>query len=200
MAETNKIHKRLDRLFESPKSKNFINHLVRSYLPVYKIEKVVERPKGRFKCVITDQSLISLNEAFEGIQSDDFKNDFLQHARTMFDEEQRTESPMKKMLKGRVLAFTGEKTDTYMSQEGFHAFYDWVVGKMLKGDKHINWLLSSMQREQFLDRAELVADDEESKKALAKIKSHTNKGRKPSTTFGDLEVLQQLKAKMEGKS
>lgn len=191
-----KIHKKLDELFENPKSRNFINHLVRSYLPVSKADKVWEKPKGKFRCVLTNAPLISVEEALQGVNSEEFRTNFMEHLKSWASEENRVESPMKKMLKGRVLGFTGEKTDTYMSQEGFHAFYDWVVTKMLKGDKHINWLLNSMEREAFLDRAEAVADDDDTKKAVERLKKSTGNGR-ATMALGDLGVLQQLKEKME---
>lgn len=191
-----KFYKKLDELFDDAKSKNFINHLVRSYLPVSKTEQVWDTPKGKFRCVITNAPLISVEEALKGVESEQFRTDFMEHLKSWSNEENRVESPMKKMLKGRVLGFTGDNTNTYMSQEGFHIFYDWVVTKMLKGDKHINWLLNTIDRQDFITRAEAVADDVETKKAVERLKKSSNEGR-ATMKLGDLGVLQQLKEKME---
>jgi hypothetical protein len=195
--QTEKIHKKLDDLFDNDKSRNFVNHLIRAYLPVGKADKVWEKPKGRFRCVLTNVSLISVGEVMEGVNSEQYRQDFLEHLKSWASEEHRVESPMKKLLDGKILGFTGKNTDTYMCQEAYHAFYDWVVTKMLRGDKHINWLVSSMKREKFINRAESVANDDETKAALKKIKKSTKNGKRATTKLGDLGALQQLKSKME---
>jgi hypothetical protein len=197
--DTAKYYKKLDNLLANPKSKNFVNHLVHSYFPPHKVNVVDEKPKKGFRCVITNTPLISRDEALMGVMDKSFQDKMMQHIRTMFSEEHRGETPIKEMLNGRVLGFTGKDTTTCISQEGYQIFYDWVVTKILKGDKHINWLVKSIDRQDYLDRAEVLADDDESKKALAQIKKSTNGGRKPLATFGDLDALQQLKAKFEAE-
>jgi hypothetical protein len=195
--QSEKIHNKLDEMILNPKSKSFLNHLVRSYLPVGKSDKVWDKPEGPFKCVLTNTPLISVSEVMEGIQSEEFKTKFMENLKGWASEEQRVSSPMTEFLNGRVLGFTGENTTTYMSQEAFQAFYDWVVTRLLKGDKHISWLLSTMKREAFLKRAEVVADNTETQEALKRIKKNTNEGKRATTKLGDLGALQQLKAKME---
>lgn len=195
--QTEKIHKKLDKLFEDEKSRNFINHLVRSYLPIGKADKVWEKPKGKFRCVLTNTPLISIGELMDGMNSEEYKQDFLSHLKTFTSEEKNTEHPIKKFLNGRVIGFSSEKTDTAMCQEAYQAFYDWVITKMLTGDKHINWLVNSMKRNSFIDRAEELATDDESKAALKRIKKSSKNGKKATTKLGDLDALQQLKNKME---
>jgi hypothetical protein len=195
--QSEKIHKKLDEMISNPKSKSFLNHLVRSYLPIGKSDKVWNKPEGSFKCVLTNVQLISVSEVVDGINSEEFKTKFMETLKNWASEEQRVNSPMKEFLNGRVLGFTGENTTTYMSQEAFQAFYDWVVKRLLNGDKHITWLLSSMNRESFLKRAESIATDSETIDALNRIKKNSKDGKRATTKLGDLDALQQLKAKME---
>jgi hypothetical protein len=195
--QSEKIHQKLDEMLSNPKSKSFLNHLVRAYLPVNKTDKVWDKPEGTFKCVLTNKQLISVSEVMEGIQTEEFKSAFMANLKNWASEEQRVERPMEKFLNGRVLGFTGKDTTTYMSQEAFQIFYDWVVTKLLSGDKHIGWLLSTTRREAFLKRAEAIADNEETINALNRIKKSTNDGKRATTKLGDLDALQVLKAKME---
>jgi hypothetical protein len=54
------IHASLDKMLENPKAKNFLNHLVRSYMPVTNVIKVMDKPEKDFKCVLTREPLVSV--------------------------------------------------------------------------------------------------------------------------------------------
>ena len=86
------IHASLDKMLENPKAKNFLNHLVRSYLPINKVEKVWDKPTGDFKCALTRESLISVQEILEGLKTEEFKENLMKQMKSMFDEnpEKRT--------------------------------------------------------------------------------------------------------------
>jgi len=72
-----KIHAALDKMLETPKSKGFLNHLITAYFPITNVMKVIDKPRGEFKCVLTRDNLISFEEILEGIHSETFKNDFM---------------------------------------------------------------------------------------------------------------------------
>ena len=189
------IHASLDKMLANPKTKNFINHLVRSYIPVSNIEKVLETPKGDFKCVITKEVLVSVQSIFEGMDTEEFKKDFTEHLKSMFSEE-KLETPMSKLLGDKKLGFTGKDTTTYMSYTATQEFYNWVITKSLKGDKHINWLLGSVNRNTFIKRASNIEDQDVQKKV-------TNLKRASGVStylLGDAtDVLSKLKAKLDNK-
>lgn len=196
--EKNRIHKKLDELFENPKSKNFLNHLIRSYLPIGKAVKVWDKPEKKFRCVLTNAPLISIGEALEGMNTEQFKTDFNTHLKAWVNGDPNAESPMRKMLNGRVLGFTGDDTTTYMSQEAYQEFFNWVTLKMLSGDKHINWIIKDIiGKDQFVERAGHVAVDDEQKKTLSSIKKRMSSNKRATTTLGDLSALQKLKAQFE---
>ena len=67
------------------------------------------------------------------------------------------------------------------------------------GDKNINYQVNQMKRDSvFQQFDDSPAIDDEAKKKVKEIKKRVDKDR-GITTFGDLEALQELKKKMEGK-
>jgi hypothetical protein len=193
------IHASLDKMLENPKSKNFLNHLVRSYLPINKVEKVWDKPSGDFKCALTRESLISVQEILEGVKTEEFKENLMKQMKSMFDENPEKRTAMDELVGDKKLGVTGKDTTTYMGYLTFQAFYDWVVTKSLKGDKHINWLLGSIRRESFVKRAENINDSG----VQAKVKKiEKQKNNTATFTLGEAnDVLAKIKAKMlkEGK-
>ena len=198
--EKNKIHATLDEMLANPKSKTFLNHLVRSYMPITNVTKVWDKPKGDFKCVLTRTPLISTEEILVGIHTEEFKTDFLNGLKTMFDEKPDTKAGMIKLLAGRQLGITGKDTTTFMTYEAFQEFYDWIITKALHGDKHINWLLGSIRRSALIDRAETINDSTVSQ-YVSTYKAKTKPTSKVATfTLGDSsDLLSKLKAELESK-
>ena len=69
------ILKKLDDIFANKKARSFINHLVRAYVPNNKVDKIFIKPKGDFKCTLTNDMLISVNEILDGVNTDEFKDE-----------------------------------------------------------------------------------------------------------------------------
>ena len=190
------IHTSLDNMLINPKSRNFLNHLVKSYLPISNVEKVWETPEKDFKCVITRDQLFSAADILKGIQTEEFKADYLNHLKSLFSEE-KVESPISKLVGEKKMGVTGKDTTTYMSFTAFQEFYNWVITKSLNGDKHINWLLSSVRRTSFIERAEKIKGVGVQKK-VDNLKKTT--GSFSTYTLGDAsDVLLKLKNKLENK-
>lgn len=188
------VFKKLDSMLENPKSKNFINHLAKSHLPSSKVTKVLDKPKGNFKCVITNKKLVSVNEVLSLTQTEEFKVKFMENLKNWDKPEQQ--NTINEMVGNKVLAFQGEKTDTFMSAEGFNMFFDWFATKLLKGDKHINWLSRTINKNYLMGRMEGVANDAESIEKLDRMKSNS-KVKRATMKLGDLSALQELKKKMD---
>lgn len=185
----------LDKMLANPKSRNFLNHLVRAYLPTSNVQKVWEAPAKDFNCVITREPLFSTQDILKGIQSEEFQTAFMENLKSMFDESIELKSPIAAVVGDKKMAVTGKDTTTYMSVPAYQIFCDWVITKSLKGDKHINWLISGINRNTFLKRAENIQDEEVQKK----IKSVNKvKDRSATYTLGDAsEALLKLKQQME---
>ena len=190
------IHASLDKMLANPKSRNFLNHLVRAYMPISNVEKVWDTPEKDFKCVLTREQLFSVGDIMKGIQTEEFKADFMTNLKSIFSED-KTENPIAKLIGEKKMGVTGKDTTTYMSYPAFQEFYNWVITKSLKGDKHINWLLGSIRRASFMDRAEKIQDADVQKKVENHKKTEVPKS---TYTLGDAsDVLSKLKAKLENK-
>lgn len=185
----------LDNMLANPKSRNFLNHLVRAYMPVSNVQKVWETPAKDFNCVITKEPLFSSQDILKGIQSEEFQTAFMENLKAMFDDKIELKSPIATVVGDRKMGVTGKDTTTFMSVPTYQAFCDWVITKTLKGDKHIIWLISGINRNSFMKRAENIHDEE----VQNKIKS-VNKAKDRTATYklGDAsEALLKLKQQME---
>jgi len=189
------IHASLDNMLANPKSKNFLNHLVRAYMPITNVEKVWDTPEKDFNCVITKEALFSMQDILKGVQSDEHQTAFMNNLKSMFDEKIELKSPIAAIIGDKKIGVKGKDTTTYMSVQTFQTFCDWVITKSLKGDKHINWLMGGINRNTLMKRAENIKDSEVQNK-INKISSA--KDRTATYTLGDAsEALLKLKQKLE---
>lgn len=181
------IHESLDQLLSNPKSKNFLNHLVKAYFPITNVDKVWEKPKGSFKCVLTKEELFSAQDILEGIRTKEFEEDFMNNIKLVFTENFDNSHPLVKLIGERKMGVTGKDTNTYMSYPSMQEFYNWVLTKSLQGDKHINWLLSSIRKE------DKIEGPSQKKTTNAKSQISTT----GSFTLGELDSFKKLKDKFK---
>jgi len=194
----NKIEEMYNHKDENGVQKNraFFSHLIKAYLGKNSVSVAIENPeskKVRVRCVFTKKNMVTVDGILKEVNSSAFErnlNDFL-HS---FDKEKCcfvSVTPMKQLLKGKVLALQGKDTKTYMSQESYATFINWVMTKYLAGDKNIVWLLNQMTKNPFHPGITV-------KKKKSKPKSFSTPGSK-TATLGDLSTLQALKDKFKGK-
>lgn len=193
----NKIEEMYNLVDEKGKQKNkaFFSHLIKSYIPRNSVGIAMKNPeskKVRVRCVFTKKNLITSEEVFKQLGSDAFNRNFEDFLKS-FDKDKGcfvSVTPMKQLLKGRVLALQGKNTETYMSQESYATFINWVMTKYISGDKHIVWLLNKMTNNPFHPGITVKAKKKPEKKMYS-----TPGSRK--ATFGDLSALQALKDKFK---
>lgn len=181
------VHKKLDELFSNNKSRNFMNHLIRSYFPMKKVNKVQKNPGTNvFKCAISDTLLVAIDDVLNNVdeESKGKVNTYL--AASM--EPPKKDADTITLEDGKKFAVGGEKTNTFISIEDYMFFHEWVVGKFLGGDKHISWLLKGVRKSDYFK------GDGKSNHKGGSRKDSTPKG--ATYTLGDLGVLQELKKKM----
>lgn len=185
------LHSILDKMIQNPKSKNFINHLVRAYTPISNVQLVTETPISDFKCTLTRKTLVSFSELLTIVNDKETSDKLLENMKQMFDEDAEKRIDMSELIGDKRLGVTGKQTTTFMSYSAFQIFYEWVMIKTLSGDKHINWLLNSIKRENF-----------ESKQPNQSKSSQTQKAKTATFKIGDannaLEIFKQ-KLINEGK-
>lgn len=189
------IHAILDNMLAIPKSRNFLNHLIRAYFPMSRVDKVWDKPKENFKCVLTKQSLISISEILNGMETEAFRENFLKSIKVALDENAVKVNPFSEIIGDKILGFTGTDTTTFMSYEGLQEFYNWVMTKSLKNDKHINWLLGSIKKTIFLNRAEMSGDKEIQDKAERIKKQEYKESRLATYTLGEVDAFKKLREK-----
>lgn len=196
--EKNKIQK----LYEDPKSKNFVNHLIRAYLPINKATKVweFEDKSSPHRCNICGHDLIDVSTVMGRVMSsEDFMKDSMDQLRREVIDGEKIEREDRAIIKhithGAIQAWQGEKTTTYLCVDCIKELFDFVASGLLQGDKNIVWLTNQMRRDQvFTHFKESPSLNENDKKEAQEIQK---KIEKKKVTFGDLEVLQNLRAKME---
>ncbi len=187
------IHLSLDTMLANPKSKNFINHLVRAYFPITQVDKVWEKANTELRCALTKEKVISVEEILEESQSVEFKENVLLHIKSIFDEKATTVNPIMKLVSEKNLAVKGNNTTTYLSYPAYQEFYTWVITKSLRGDKHINWLLGSIKRSSFIEQAQYIQDETVQKKVQAiKKKSMVS-----TYTLGETDAFKALQSKFK---
>jgi hypothetical protein len=192
-----KIIDSLNAMLESPKAKPFLNHLVKSYVPLKNVVKVMDTPTEKFKCVISTEPLCSVSDIMNTLESEEYKDAFLKNLKNIFSDKDTNKDIITNLLDGKKLGVTGADTTTYMSLPTFFVFYDWVITKSLTGDKHINWLLGAIKHKAFLERAEKIANGEVQAK-VSKMKKADSGTKRASYTLADVDNgLAALKAKME---
>lgn len=192
---------KVQELYDNPKSKGFVNHLIKAYLPVNKIEKLWEWKDGqKHTCNVCGQKLVSIGELFDAIRKPEFMENFMENLKAQVNgkELKREDNPYLKVVgTDKVQGFTGQKTDTCMCHQCCQDLLNLVTNGMLCGDKNLNYQVKQMQRDQvFSHFDESPAIDDEAKEKVKEIKKRVDKDR-VITTLGDLEVLQELKKKME---
>ena len=143
------ILEKLDSLYEDKKSQKFIDHLVKSYIPKGKLENVIEVPKGRFRCAITNLQLVAIENIFDEIGEDiEKKNQFVDYMGSDYD---LTKLPKLEILNHKSIPVTGKNTDTFLCVESYRALVKWIQKKISIGDKHVYWLIKEMQAEREFD-------------------------------------------------
>jgi hypothetical protein len=186
------IHDSLDAMLANPKSKNFLNHLVRAYFPISQVEKVWDKQPTEITCVLSKAKLTTVQEILEASQTEEFKQNFLLHLKSIFDEKATAINPIQKLVSDKLLAIQGANTTTFMSYPAYLEFYEWVVTKSLEGDKHINWLLGSIRRSSFIEQTQYIQDDAVQKKVKA-IKKQTSMV--STYTIGETDAFKALREK-----
>jgi hypothetical protein len=197
----------IEKLYEEPKAKGFVNHLISAYLPIHKVEKVWNfKSSQKHKCNVCGAKIFDIQTAWDNMQKNDEKlrAEFGETLRKQIDGEEikLEEHPMYKYVtEGAVQAFTGDKTDTCLCMNCVRELLDMVQMGLLNGDKNITWKINKMRREDAFDvfKSSPVLELEE-KEEVERIEKRVERSpNKKVTTFGDLKVLQDLKAKMEAE-
>ena len=125
-----KIVDSLNAMLQNPKAKPFLNHLVKSYVPLKKVLKVMDTPTEKFKCVISTEPLCSVSDIMNTLETEENKDSFFKNLKNVLSDKDTDRNVISNLLGGKKLGVTGTDTTTYMSLPTFFVFYDWVITKL----------------------------------------------------------------------
>lgn len=198
----NKIFDKIEEIYQrkskdgKPTGKNFVTHLIRAYMPVNKIHKLWDSKDKKLKCAITGHGLCTIDDAFKALNSEGMDAKLMEHLKATFNGFEQ-EHPLKKELKGRVLAYSGKDTDTAMCLDAVQAFIDWVQTKILAGDKHIHWVISDMRRKETINQVRQKLPDAADQAKIDKLEKISKKPQRATMALGDLAALKELQEKLK---
>jgi len=202
MAEKTKI----EQLYADDKSKGFVNHLIHAYLPIHKVTKVFwfDDKKPYHKCSVCGQELIDVETVFQRVQkSKEFAGEFVDQLRKDIEgkpTKYEDRFMVKHVTQGAVMAWTGEKTTSHLCQKCVQELLDMVQTGILMGDKNINYQINKMKRNNLFDSFTSSPSLNPSEiKVVETIQKKVETNKKHVATLGDLDVLKELKAKMEAE-
>lgn len=176
MTKTEEIIKKLDEMYENPKSKGFVNHMIKSYSYLKNVNKLENSVKALFTCSLTNKRLVSINEISKSELTEDVIKSFDFDLSSMI-KGQKDSTSFTNEYKGKRIAFTSNETTTYISYEALVGLLAWIDLKLEAKDKNIFWLVNSVKP----------------RKSELELRGY----KKPTTTLGELDSLQKLKLQFE---
>ena len=194
------IYNKIEETYNSENGKNFITHLLRSFIPVNRSSKLMDNEKNlKLVDCITGEELCTVNEHFALLMSKEGVDAMMENlkvsARAMVDEKEFEEPESVKQLRDKVkpLAITCEKSDKVITQETLEQLFNFYASEMLKGNSHINWVANNERGKELVKsgRKSGYINNNREEKVVKKVVEHAK------MSLGDMDVLKQLKAKME---
>lgn len=201
------IYKKIEQIYGQEKGKNFITHLIRSFLPINRSKFMFELNKDKkMICAITGSRLICRAEVMK-FQLDNF-DAILKNFSEKILEVIVTKNPLTENFKGKFVAIECEGSNRLLTLTAVEQLFNFSVTELLKGNKHIEFVLSDEQKKEMakIDSEPLKidfltkykkAEKKEQKPLESKPKFEKPKEKEVFSTFGDLAALQDLKKKLE---
>lgn len=196
------IYKKIEDTYNSEKGKNFITHLLRSFLPVNKSMRMLTNDR-KLKLVdcITGHELTDVDEHFRILKDEGFEafmDDMKASAKAVVNGEDTYELPesMKTLRsKTKPIAITCEKSDKVMSEETLNQLFNFYASELIKGNKHIIWIANNERGKEFIKQGKKrgYIENKREERVVKKAVEHAK------MSLGDLSVLQELKNKMENE-
>ena len=215
------IYKKIEEIYGQEKGKNFITHLIRSFLPINRSKFMFELNKDKkMICAITGSRLICRAEVMK-FQLDNV-DAILKNFSERILEGKVIENPLTENFKGKFVAIECEGSNRLLTLTAVEQLFNFSATELLKGNKHIEFVLRDEQKKE-MAKTKTETDSEHysewnkiktfyptdeiktkkfNLKTPEKFKTEKPKYEKPKetkevSTFGDLAALQNLKKKLE---
>jgi len=215
------IYKKIEEIYGQEKGKNFITHLLRSFLPINRSKFMFELNKDKkMICAITGSKLICRAEVMK------FQLDNVDVILKNFSDrllQKTTENVVINNFKGKFMAIECESSNRLLTLTAVEQLFNFSATELLKGNKHIEFILRDEQKKE-MAKTKTETDSEhysewnkikqfpttdeikpkkfnlktpEKFKNTEKPKFEKPKEKELVSTFGDLAALQNLKKKLE---
>lgn len=156
--KTNPELAQFDELWNNAKSKKFLKHLIYSFTPSNKVDKIwCDEDKYEKKCCICLVGILSINQIMKIVKQDNGES-LVAHAKfiisnegKMPDEEykKKHEEFMKnmghEMFRGKLLGYIGQNSKKVMCPVCYEKFYAWVMERLMRGDREISKIVRQMR-------------------------------------------------------
>lgn len=198
------IFTKISEMYNSEKGKGFITHLLRSFLPVYKSTKLFNNHRNlKLRDCITGEELSTVDEHFDVIGSEEGMNAFMDSLKSQIkqniDDSASNETPeslQKLWSKLKPIAVTCEDSDKFVSEQTLRQLYNFFATEVLRGNKHLNWVLNNEKGKQYVSYGKRMGFVE-NKRDENVIKKAAERA---TLSLGDLDVLKNLKDKLDSKN
>ncbi len=155
---TSPEYAKIEEMWNNSKSKGFVKHLIWSFVPHSKVDKIWE-DEGKYekKCCICHTGTMSINESVKCVGEDAGKSllkrcEFeLQNQDRKDDAEYKKEYETfmkemgKEMFGGKLLALHGEDSKKVFCFVCYDMFYAWLMERVLKGDNEIQHMMTRLR-------------------------------------------------------
>lgn len=202
------VYSKIEEIYKTEKGKNFITHLIRSFYPANRSSFVTfheELGNKKLVCCITAKELfVKVDLASKVLANQNVVMEKLQlGVKIALNEDVK---PSEELLKHEqdlqdmksYIAVSCEKSDKLMSQIAFHQLANFFSTELLRGNKHIEWLLKDERSKEYVEHGKSKGwiRNTEEERVLKKAASNMG-GKSSKMSLGELSVLQDLKSRME---
>lgn len=194
------IYDKIEQTYNTEKGKGFITHLLRSFLPISRSTKLMSNDKNlKLVDCITGDELCDVNTHFGLLMSDEgmgaMMDNFKASVKGIGSGEDVETPDSVKELKSKIkeIAVSCKKSDKVMSEETLGQLFNFYASEMLKGNGHINWIANNERGKEFIKSGKKSGyiENRREEKVVKKAVEHAK------MSLGDMDVLRQLKIKME---
>lgn len=201
---TDQVYQKIQEIYNSEKGKNFIAHLLRSFFPVDRAKIVIfkseEAKYQSMKCCITGEEIFAKEELLQLAFSSgttilkDIRQNFKESLGEEFTPDPEVTAMRKKLDDTKMhIAVESEKSDKLMSNIAFQSLHQFLINELLRDNRHIDWVIKQERGKQFVEFGKKNGHIQNP--AEERVVTKVAIGAKMS--LGDIDVLKQLKEKME---
>lgn len=200
----------LKRKYEDQKSKKFVEHLIKSFLPINPLNRIYEFGNDTDKsCCLSGFRLASIKEMIEAAKKSGVDEQYINNMDILCSEEgdeayslaidnynnscKDKKKRIYKNIRDKDYAFTSDSSSRVLSTEGILALESFAEEEIKSGNKSIKFLLNRNKKVSNNTRPDKKIPTPKPQRKVESKKSSVNQ-------FSAFDELVELKKKLEGKN